>query len=355
MFQLIRAAPLSVTLGPEPRFADGRLVRGEHGLFLETSGAAVSVRRRFSHEIIVPRASRFLLEDGDVLWGPTGGLGVRLAPEHRDDASERRSVEAWQHPASFAVLADQLLDLGDPLGERIAASLGRRASAPLGPHGWVGAEWRHGLLRRVSMSRPEWPGVVPWRQALLELLVSREARFLEELTIDLPRLEPDADLLALAHEVLELPWPRWLTRLQLGVVARPLALEAPPAVRQHLTRLRGGSLFSWGARARLVIESAEDALAIEGLDDGAVDLHEAARIRVFPKKVRIERPTWPRYDSWPSWDFTFHDERWFLTWRHGAPRSDDIKVNGLDAFNVALLPGDRVEVLGALVLRFELA
>ncbi|MCA2979750.1 MAG: hypothetical protein INH37_15865, partial [Myxococcaceae bacterium] len=44
-----------------------------------------------------------------------------------------------------------------------------------------------------------------------------------------------------------------------------------------------------------------------------------------------------------------------LTWRHGAPRSDDIKVNGLDAFNVALLPGDRVEVLGALVLRFELA
>jgi hypothetical protein len=352
VFRLLEASPLRLLPSDQPRLPDARLVRTEHGLLVETSGLPISVRRGLGQEVLVPRATRFQLQDEDVLWGPLGGLALVLAPEHRDEVLERRAVEDWGHTAHFAVLADHLLDHGDTLGERIAANLGRRSSHPIGPHTWIGTEWRHGLLRRVALSRPEWSPAVPWRQALLEVLASRAARFLEEVSLDLPRLEPDSELSGLARELLELPWPRWLVRLHFGLCANPPTLSTA-SLEAGQPRLRHAPLFESAERGRLVLESATDGLELEGLASGALDLHEGTRIRVFPRKVLFERPTWPRYDSWPSWDFAFHDGRWFLTWRHGAPRSDDVRINGMEFFNAALLPGDRVEVLSQLVLRFE--
>jgi hypothetical protein len=353
MFRLLQATPLSSTPSEEPRLADARLARGEHGLLLETTGLPISVRRRLSQEILVPRATRFLLEDDDVLWGPGGGLAVRSEPEHRSEHLEGRAVEDWSHAAHFGVLADHLLDHGDPLGERIAAQLGRRTNTPVAPHTWIGTDWHHGLLRRISVSRPEWTAAVPWRQALLEVLASRAARFLDEVAIDLPRLEPDSDLPRLARELFALPWPRWVSRLHFGLVAAPPMVVPPAELRERLPRLGHGPLFDSAEHGRLLVESAADTLELEGLDAGAIELREGLRIRVFPRKVLLERPSWPRYDSWPSWDFAFHDGRWFLTWRHGAPRSDDVRINGMEFFNAALVPGDRVEVLEQLVLRFE--
>ncbi|MBL8921643.1 MAG: hypothetical protein JNJ54_22470 [Myxococcaceae bacterium] len=358
MFRALGLAPLSIAPLAEPRPDSFRVVRAEHGWLLETSGEVVSVRRRLQQEVMVPRQTRSLLEDGDVLWGSRDGLLIAPEPEHREPALERRAVENWDHTAHWGVLADHLLDHGDPLGEQISAALGRRSATPLSPHTWLGTHWRHGVLRRVFISRPEWAGRVPWREALLEVLCARSGRFLEEVSIDLPRLEPEAtaaELAPLAHELLTLPWPRWLTRLDFGLMSTPPNVATPQRLLEERPRLARGALFHRADHARLVLEAGSDAFALDGLRGDSLDLAEGLRLRVFPKKVLFERPQWPRYDSWPSWDFAFHDGRWFVAWRHGAPRSDDVKLNGMEFFNAALVPGDRVEIMEHLVLRFEVS
>ncbi|MBE2249067.1 MAG: hypothetical protein IAE78_05900 [Myxococcus sp.] len=356
MFRALGLAPLSITplAALDPKGL--RVFRAEHGWLLETDGAQVSVRRRLGSEVLVPAQSRYQLEDGDVLWSPVGGAHLEAAPTHRELELERRAVDEWERSAHWAVLADRLLDHGDPLGGQLTAQLGHRAATPLSPHTWVGTHWRHGVLRRVSITRPEWAHAVAWREALLEVLVSREARFLEELSLDLPRLEPDAsaaELTALSNDLLTLPFPRWLTRLHFGVMPEPPPLVTPQALHERTPRLARAPLFRRTERARLVVEQTSDAIALEGFDGDGLELAEGLRVRVFPRKVRFERPVWPRYDSWPSWDFAFHDGRWFLTWRHGAPRSDELKINGMEFFNAALVPGDRLELMEHLVLRFE--
>lgn len=356
MFRALGLAPMSITPTAEPPSREFHVIRAEHGWLLETTGAVVSVRRRLQQEVMVPRQTRYLLEDGDVLWGPTMGLHLEPEPTHRDAALERRAVDDWEHTAHWGVLADHLLDHGDPLGERISASLGQTAATPIAPHTWLGTHWRHGVLRRAFVSRPEWAARMPWREALLELLCARTSRFLEEVSIDLPRLEPEAspgELAALARELLTLPWPRWLTRLHFGIHPAPPMLTLPQPMLDERPRLARAPLFQNAERARLVLERATDAIALEGVEGGVLELAESLRLRVFPRKVLFERPAWPRYDSWPSWDFAFHEGRWFLMWRHGAPRSDDVKLNGMEFFNAALVPGDRVEIMEHLVLRFE--
>ncbi len=356
MFRALKLAPLSVTPIEEFRSSDFRVIRAEHGWLLETTGATVSVRRRLTQEVMVPAQTRYLIEDGDVLWAGPHGFALSPEPEHREPELERRAVDDWSHSAHWGVLADRLLDQGDPLGERISGSLGQRTHTPISPHTWLGTSWQHGLLRRVAITRPEWASGVPWREALLEVLVSRDARFLEELALDLPRLEPDAsldELSTLARELLGLPFPRWLTRLHFGVLPAAPALVTPQALHEVSPRLVRGPLFQSTEHARLVLESTSDAFEVEGFGTENLELTEGLRVRVFPRKVLFERPIWPRYDSWPSWDFAFHDGRWFLTWRHGAPRSDDLRINGMEFFNAALVPGDRISVMEHLVLRFE--
>ncbi len=356
MFRSLKLAPLSITPLGELRARDLRVLRAEHGWLLETTGATVSVRRRLIQEVMVPAQTRYLLEDGDVLWAGHEGFALLPEPEHREPELERRAVDDWSHTAHWGVLADRLLDQGDPLGERISASLGQRSNRALSPHTWLGTSWQHGLLRRVAITRPEWATGVPWREALLEVLVSRDARFLEELAIDLPRLEPTVsleELMRIARQLLTLPFPRWLTRLHFGVLPEAPALVTPQELHEVMPRLIRGPLFQSTANAQLVLESTSDVFAVEGLDAETIELTEGLRVRVFPRKVLFERPIWPRYDSWPSWDFAFHEGRWFLTWRHGAPRSDDLRINGMEFFNAALVPGDRISVMEHLVLRFE--
>ena len=356
MFRALTLAPLSVTPLSEIQSPDLRVIRAEHGWLLETTGATVSVRRRLTQEVMVPAQTRYLLEDGDVLWTSREAFALSPEPDHRDPELERRAVDDWSHTAHWGVLADRLLDQGDPLGERISASLGQRTHTPIAPHTWMGTTWHHGVLRRVAITRPEWAAGVPWREALLEVLVSRDARFLEELALDLPRLEPDAsstELTTLARELLTLPLPRWLTHLHFGVLPTATALVTPQALHDRTPRLVRGPLFQSTEHARLVVESTSDVFAVEGLESQTIELTEGLRVRVFPRKVLFERPIWPRYDSWPSWDFAFHEGRWFLTWRHGAPRSDDLRINGMEFFNAALVPGDRIAVMEHLVLRFE--
>lgn len=345
----LSARPLELTSTRETRGRGYELVRAEHGWVLSTSGAAVTVRRRLEQEVLVPKQTRFLLEEGDVLWAHARALVLSTAPEHREPELERQAVSAWESAAPWSVLADRLLEHGDPLGELITA--GARSTRPLAPHTWVGTEWRHGLLRRVCLGRPEWMTEVPWREALLEILSSRASRFLEEISLDLSRIEPEANAKNLALELLQLPWPRWLVRLRFGVANEVMVV--PPSVIDRSPQLERAPLFSAGERARLVLERVADDLEVEGLSHDAVELAEGLRLRVFPNRVLLERPAWPRYDSWPSWDFAFHDGRWFMTWRHGAPRSDEVRINGMEFFNAALAPGDRLEVMQRLGLRFE--
>ncbi len=333
-----------------------RISRGEQGVVLETRGSSVRVRRSLAREIVVPAETRFQLEPGDVLWRE--GLGRLIDDEAtaRAEDLEVAAVSSWGDEAAWGVLGDWLLDRGDRLGERITHALGRRSWRPLAPHTWIGATWRHGVLQRVAITRPEWATNVPWREALLEILVAREARFLEELSLDLARLEPEAtvdELHALSSSLLALPWPRWLRRLHFGVAAG-LSRFPPGELLDRVPRLPHADLFGRGERAQLVLESASDRAALEGLERDRTPLADGFRVRVFPSKVLFERPVWPRYDSWPSWDFAFHDGRWFLSWRHGAPRSDEVKINGMEFFNACLVPGDRIEIGEQVTLRFEL-
>lgn len=352
----LEPSPLTITPAETPGLDGVRVLRAEHGWIVETTGELLSVRRRLQQEILVPRETRFLLEEGDVLWSRGAGAVLRTEPVHREPSVERVAVDDWGQTGAWGVLSDRLLDHGDPLGERMTASLGLRASTPLAPHTWIGAAWRHGVLQRLSLSRPEWASQVPWRQALLEILVSRPARFLDELAIDLPRLEPEAsatELLELGRELLTLPLPTWLSRLHFGALPNAPALLIPEPVLQRHPRLSRTPLFRAGERARLVLESASDLITVDGLEHDRLELTESLRVRVFPTRVLFERPQWPRYDSWPSWDFALHEGRWFITWRHGAPRSDELRVNGMEFFNAALVPGDRLEIMQRVVLRFE--
>lgn len=331
--------------------AEGFVVRGDR----LTSDHTLRVRRLEAPETVVPPGSEFGLEDGDVIWRDSEAWLFEQAPCVREEALERSAVDDWNDGAHWGVLADRLLDHGDPLGAAISAALGQRSSRPIAAHPWVGAHWRHGVLQRLSMGRPEWAHRPDWRSALLELLVARQARFLEEISLDLPRLEPELNevqLAAVARQLMTLPWPRWLARLHFGVGT--LTVVTDQALHQNAPRLARGPLFLAGARGRLVLETASDALALEGLPSGGLALAEGLRVRVFPSKVLFERPSWPRYDSWPSWDFGFHEGRWFLSWRHGAPRSDELKINGMEFFNACLAHGDRIEIGEHVALRVEL-
>jgi hypothetical protein len=207
------------------------------------------------------------------------------------------------------------------------------------------------LLQRVALGRPDWAGAVSWREALLEIMCSRRARFLEEVAIDLHRHVRAGAISDVAAQLVTLPWPRWLTRLHLGDANEAVLL--PISIGVRCPRFDVAPLFRSTERARLVLESIADTMTVEGLETGCVTLHQGLRMRVFPRKVLFERPTWPRFDSWPSWDFSFQSGRWFLSWRHGAPKSDDVKLNGMDFFHTALLAGDRIEVAERVVLRFE--
>jgi hypothetical protein len=358
MFYLLSLSPPSITEVAEPTHQDFRVVRAEHGFVLETTGTGVSVRRRLLHEVLVPRQTRFLLEDGDVIWGPRSALLLNPARSYVDLAHERQAVEHFDESGPWGVLSDAMLEHADPLGDRISSALGTRTTTPIAPHTWIGTDWRHGVLRRVVLTRPEWAAQVSWREAVLELLGCRAARFLEEVVVDLPRLEPDlgrSELAALAGELLALPWPRWLKRLHFGVLADAPATVTPQALHERLPRLERGPLFSSTEAARLVIETATESFTVEGFVNGAsLPLTEGLRLRVFPKRALFESPQWPRYDSWPSWDFVLHQGRWFLCWRHGAPRSDEVKLNGMEFFNAPLLSGDRIEVMQHFAVRFEL-
>lgn len=347
----LRVDPMQVLERAEPQV--GFRVGPE--LMLETLDERVRVRRSLDGELSVGVAEHLELERGDVIWRGRAGWVIDSGPTWREPTVEARAIERWDEVGPWGVLADRLLDHGDALGARLSAALGQRSSRPIAPHTWIGASWHHGVLRRVAITRPEWAAAVPWREALLELLVSPFTRFLEELALDLPRLEPDAtadELLALGTELLALPWPRWLTRLHFGTT-EALTLLPPQRLLDEAPRLPRTSLFRGGDRAELVLETASDLLAVEGLTPGGTPLAEGLRVRVFPSKVLFEKPAWPRYDSWPSWDFAFHEGRWFLSWRHGAPRSDEVKINGMEFFTACLVPGDRIEI-GPLTLRFDL-
>jgi hypothetical protein len=324
------------------------------GRSLTTEANAVTVRRSLSQEVMVPPATTYELEDGDVVWSGADGWAIDLAPSVRDDALEQRAVSAWNDTAHWGVLADRLLDHGDPLGASISQALGRRSTHPLSPHTWVGVEWQHGVLRRAAFGRPEWTHTANWREAVLEVLMARQARFLEEVSIDLPRLDAadPGSLRDTASTLLGLPWPRWLQRLHLGASAT-LSMLAPEALHQTAPRLERAPLFRAGDTGRLIVESVSDGLVIDGIPGDALPIAEGLRVRVLPGRVVVERPSWPRYDSWPSWDFGFHDGRWFLAWRHGAPRSDEIRINGMEFFNACLVHGDRIQISEQLVLRVE--
>ena len=144
----------------------------------------------------VSRFDKAELSPGDFIelpWGVVlrvpGGVSYAL-----DEANElvRSVMEAPHDEGRWRVWADQLLEHGDPLGERIARGRGAdvaedaKALGPLAREfvdGSLEVEWRHGFIRRAVLRNRQWPPAM-WTLGWRMLLQHPLARFIEEIEVD---------------------------------------------------------------------------------------------------------------------------------------------------------------------------
>jgi uncharacterized protein (TIGR02996 family) len=141
------------------------------------------------------KVTKLTLEDGDTLraYPRLDFFHERPPEDYARAALERALVEAPEDASRWAVYADRLLELGDPLAQRIISRSEEWQSWawPLGEALEVGAltwEFAHGHVRAATLREPSqgwrsrgWP-----QSELLRVLChAREARFMTELRIEL--------------------------------------------------------------------------------------------------------------------------------------------------------------------------
>jgi hypothetical protein len=117
----------------------------------------------------------------------------------------------------WRVFADALLEIGDPLGERIARSqssvddlLAREVA-----DGNLQCEWRHGFMRSAVLRRCD--GWWDWSFTLQRLVDHPLAHFLEELEVDVASLRHDVNAIVKQVTAARLPV---LRRLRIGPYPR---------------------------------------------------------------------------------------------------------------------------------------
>ncbi|MBL8953908.1 MAG: FHA domain-containing protein [Myxococcaceae bacterium] len=146
----------------------------------------------------------------------------------------------------WRVFADRLLDVGDPLGARMATGSGgsrRDAARELAPlateltDGNLAVEWRFGFARRAVLRAVEhWVYRWPWQWSLQRLLVHPLFHWLEELEVDLASFGKDAAtsdhlIAALEHVAAEGPLPL-LRHVKVGPLERDVKWKYAQAWHQ---------------------------------------------------------------------------------------------------------------------------
>jgi uncharacterized protein (TIGR02996 family) len=296
--------------------------------------------------------SSAVLHQGDLIGAGAQvlGFGDRLevinpALEAQIARSGRELEEPW------LVYADWLQEQSDPLGARIAGAtvdddawldgLWRESAA-----GDLEVQWRRGMieaavLRSSQLSRG-WPALI-----LLRLVELRAARFLRELTIDLGALHrsarPEAAARLVAGWVAKLPPMPALERLSFGYCLGQPQLEPillPEPQRPRFPRLDPTApLFDCPARAVLEV------LAIGGPVEGANagDRLEASgcHFAANDSGVLVDRGWAARGRIEQRCRIVPGGLRSVLVTGREKPR---IEVNGRQADQFELLPGDRIDV-----------
>jgi uncharacterized protein (TIGR02996 family) len=304
-----------------------------------------------------------------------GSTRLRFVAEQPPDAPELVAAIATApaDEARLLVYADWLLERGDPLGERIVKALAgeRLDHLPwLGPvwdpflAGQVELEWYAGFARKATVRQVAISQPLDWRAVASNLCGLRVCTFLRELVIDLPQLGAGAAtrvgpaLDEAQAEVASFPTlPSTLERLSLGYVmtAGGGPPEFPlPALVARLPRLRGQPVFARARSARLKFLSIAEGVKVTGLSESTRALTDVTRLRRASRTaLHFETPPGIPFmaEGNPCY---FAQERggWALT--AGRLRGE-LRVNARVDARYQLLPGDLIEVQGALKARFEVA
>jgi hypothetical protein len=257
-------------------------------------------------------------------------------------SSDFRADLRPQRAEGYWLLKDLMLECEHPLAERLS----KAPQQWVLENGYLAVELTYGWVTRLHV-RPfaHLPRVdADWRAQLLCWLAKPESLFLKQVFIDLKELEPHAskqqresDGTALAT----FPWPAQVEYVSLGCESD--GRSAWPRVRRL------------GAeQATIELVSAPTDVHLDGVSAGhPFRLRHNSRLSWSPNTLKLHLAQAPYFDRWPSWDFVFEHGRWRLVWRHGMPRSTEVKVSGLEFLNLALLDGDEIEVEPNIVLRFR--
>ncbi len=282
-------------------------------------------------------------------------------------AARPEDLDAW------LVYSDQLQELGDPLGERIARA---RGGDRLDHLPWLGAlwepfvsgaleiEWHLGFVRRAWLRTVAGRMPIDWQATAAGLFNLRVGRFVRELTVDVPRLSavpaarlPEA-IIEAQRALAGIPaLPSTLERLSLGYqVAQPGAASIPVVdeLAQRAPRLLGGEVYRRAGLGRLSLLWQGDGTRLTGISDGRRVLTGVLRLRKGLKgQLHLESPPGIPFlaDGNPCY-FAFNDGRVQLI--AGRMRGE-LRVNHRIDSLYELLPGDLIEVQGLARFRFEVS
>lgn len=313
------------------------------------------------------RTSNRVLQHGDVI-DLYGTLLVFLTePEASLPEAEAALDRAPHDPGAVQVWADQLLELGDPLGAQLAAGVPSPTCLEglheLSESGRLELDWKQGLVERARV-RCTSDSTYQDVDLLGRLLSLRVCRWLRSLTVDLctwtmpapSRLQSDAA--AALRGLLSGPELPALEELSLGYLSTPLPpshfrealLERLPA-RFPLLKTAPAEVLPVVRHAWLEVvrRGAEVEFQHAGqAEQGRIPLHTGvwvggaspATLRAMPPGVRREgvRESFLIRQEAPQWCL--------VPFEHG------VRLNGRPAVATRLLPGDAIEEPRGTTFRF---
>ncbi len=280
-------------------------------------------------------------------------------------------------PKNWMVWADELQELGDPLGERIVQSVNgtRLDHMPwLGPlwdsfvAGELDIEWKFGCVKRATIRTAA--GRVPMDfESTVSLLVNlRIGQFIREVIIDLPRLKGlsagqiPTEVLH-AQKFLEgLPLlPCTLESLSFGYHIAPVHVASPKTdlpmwvedgLVLRLPRLRGSTVYSRAAGLQLRVLHIASGAKVSGIEE--------TRTLAGVTRFRREGRNHLLVESPPGIPFVAEGNPCYVAWSDGRAHlvtgrmRGDVRVNNrIDAL-YPLLPNDVVDFPGIAKFRVEL-
>jgi hypothetical protein len=228
--------------------------------------------------------------------------------------------------------------------------------------GGLELDWHLGFARKATIRTVAGRLSADWRATAATLFNLRVGKFVREVVIDLPRLEPGASAELPAAITGAQRWfatlpstPETLSSLQLGYHLAPSAgapVYAIEALEERLPRLTGSTVYTRATSARLRTLTVHEGTRLVGIDGARPLTHDVLRVRRGLKNhLHLEAPPGlPLLGEGNPCFFAMHEGRFLLV--AGRMRGE-LRVNQRVDSQYELLPGDVVEVQAAAKFRFE--